>query len=116
MQIHVIENTHNFSKLREYIWECGWWKLDEDKAKILTGGNIYFHTKRSEPSFYGGSIRGYRVEQDQPRQGRTVFETERGLGRKKLTGRPLREGGRFFSPATFSFFAAGCRLYSSRIP
>ncbi len=53
-----------------------WWKLDEDKAKKLIGGHIYFHKKRSEPSFYGGSIRGYRVKQDEPNQGRIIFEFE----------------------------------------
>jgi hypothetical protein len=76
MQIHLIEKADNFNKLREKIWECGWWKLDEDKAKKLVGGHIYFHKKRSEPSFYGGSILGYRVKQEEPNQGRIIFEFE----------------------------------------
>jgi hypothetical protein len=76
MKIHLIETANNFNKLREKIWECGWWKLEEDKAKKLIGGHIYFHKKRSEPSFYGGSIRGYRVKQEEPNQGKIIFEFE----------------------------------------
>jgi len=74
MQIHVIENADNFTNLREKIWECGWWKLKEDEAKKLIGGHIYFHKKRSEPSFYGGSILGYRVKQEEPHQGKINFK------------------------------------------
>jgi hypothetical protein len=74
MQIHVIENADNFTNLREKIWECGWWILKEDEAKKLIGGHIYFHKKRSEPSFYGGSILGYRVKQEEPNRGRINFK------------------------------------------
>lgn len=76
MKIHLIENANNFNKLREKIWECGWWKVDEGEARKLIGGHIYFHKKRAEPSFYGGTIRGYRVEPDAPNQGRIIFEFE----------------------------------------
>jgi hypothetical protein len=76
MQIHLVEKANNFTKLQEKVWECGWWQLDEDEAKKLVGGNIYFHKKRTEPSFYGGSIRGYRVEPDEPNRGRIIFEFE----------------------------------------
>ena len=48
MQIHLIETANNFTKLREKIWECGWWKLEEEKAKKLIGG-IFIFTK-SAPS------------------------------------------------------------------
>jgi hypothetical protein len=56
MQIHLIENADNFTKLRDKVWESGWWVLTEDEAKKLIGGHIYFHRKKSEPSFYGGVI------------------------------------------------------------
>jgi hypothetical protein len=74
MKIHLIEKFNNFSNLRDYVWECGWWKMKEGKAQDLVGGEIYFHKKRLEPSFYGGTIVGYRVEQDGDHQGQTVFE------------------------------------------
>ena len=76
MSIHVLEPVNNFIKLRDNIWECGWWKLDEDKIQDLIGSEIYFHKKRLEPSFYGGTIRGYRLEQEGPHQGKVVFEFE----------------------------------------
>jgi len=49
--------------------ESGWWKLKGDKAQELVGSEIYFHKKRLEPSFYGGTIVGYRVEQEGLHQG-----------------------------------------------
>ena len=45
MQIHLIETANNFTKLREKIWECGWWKLEEEKAKKLIGGQYLFSQK-----------------------------------------------------------------------
>jgi hypothetical protein len=76
MSIHVLEPVNNFIKLRDNIWECGWWKLGEDKVQELNGSEIYFHKKRLEPSFFGGTIRGYRIEQEGPYQGKVVFEFE----------------------------------------
>jgi len=76
MQIHLIENENNFTKLGDKVWESGWWQLGEEDAKKLIGGNIYFHRKKTEPSFYGGSIRGYRVKEDDPFKGRIIFEFE----------------------------------------
>lgn len=74
MKIHIIDNTNNFSKLRDNVWECGFWKLQEDKAKKLVGGHIYFHKTRLEPSFFGGTILGYRIQDAGPEQGRIIFE------------------------------------------
>jgi len=76
MNIHLIEKSNNFCKLHDNTWESGWWKLDESKAQKLVGGEIYFHKKRQEPSFYGGKILGYRVEQDEPYQGRIIFKLQ----------------------------------------
>jgi hypothetical protein len=74
MKIHVIEKMNNFKKLRDNIWESSGWKLKESKAKELIGGKIFFHKERQEASFYGGTLRGFRVEQDGENQGRIVFE------------------------------------------
>jgi len=76
MQIHLIENADNFTKLRDKVWESGWWVLTEDEAKKLVGGQIYFHRKKSEPSFYGGSIRSFRIKQEDPHRGSIIFEFE----------------------------------------
>jgi len=89
MQIHLIEIANNFTKLRDKVWESGWWRLDEGDAKKLVGGHIYFHRKKSEPSFYGGLIQAIRVEQEEPHKGSIIFEFEyreacRGIKASKL--------------------------------
>ena len=73
MNIHVIEQLNNFVKLPDDRWESGWWSIDESKAKKLVGGEIYFHKKRLEPSFFGGSITDYRINQDAQNQEKIVF-------------------------------------------
>lgn len=73
MNIHMIEPLNNFVKLPDNNWESGWWSLDESQAKQLVGGEIYFHKKRLEPSFFGGSITGYRIDQDPQYEGKIIF-------------------------------------------
>jgi hypothetical protein len=76
MNIHLIESMHHFVKLQDNVWESRSWRLDEDKAKQLVGGEIYFHKKRQEPSFYGGTILGYRVSQEGENQGEVIFKLQ----------------------------------------
>ena len=73
MNIHLIEPLNKFVKLPDSRWESGWWNIDESKAKKLVGGEIYFHKKQQEPSFFGGSITGYRIDQNVECQGKIVF-------------------------------------------
>jgi hypothetical protein len=73
VNIHLIEHMNNFAKLSDNVWESGWWTLDENKAQKLVGGEIFFHKKKQEPSFYGGTILGYRVEQDGEYEGKIIF-------------------------------------------
>jgi hypothetical protein len=73
MDIHLVEPLNHFVKVKDNVWESGSWRLDESEAKKLVGGEIYFHKKRQEPSFYGGTILGYRVNQDGEYPGRIVF-------------------------------------------
>ena len=73
MNIHILQQSHNIVMLPNKDWETGWWNIDENKAKELVGGEIYFHDKQQEPSFFGGNITGYRIEQDVQNQGRIVF-------------------------------------------
>ena len=76
MNIHLIEHLNNFAKLSDNVWESGWWTLDENKAQKLVGGEIFFHKKKQEPSFYGGTILGYRVEQDGQYEGKIIFKLQ----------------------------------------
>jgi hypothetical protein len=76
MNIHLVEPLNNFVKLKDNVWESGWWTLDEDKAKKLVGGEIYFHKKRQEPAFFGGTVLGYRVDQDGEYQGKIIFKLQ----------------------------------------
>jgi hypothetical protein len=76
MNIHIVEQFNNFKLLQDDTWESGWWALNETNAQKLVGGEIYFHKKRQEPSFYGGTILGYRVEQDGQYQGRIIFRLQ----------------------------------------
>jgi len=76
MDIHLVEQVNNYFKMRDNMWESGWWALDEDKAKELIGGHIYFHKTQQESSFYGGTVTGYRVEQDGQNRGKIVFSLE----------------------------------------
>jgi hypothetical protein len=76
MKIHIIEPVNKFIKLHDNVWESGYWKLDEDRANKLVGGAIYFHRKRMEPSFYGGTVLGYRVEQEGQDSGKIVFKLQ----------------------------------------
>jgi len=76
MNIHLIEKFNNFVKLQDNTWESGWWSIDESKAKKLVGGEIYFHKKQLEPSFYGGTITGYRIEQDGQYEGKIIFKLQ----------------------------------------
>jgi len=76
LSIHILEKLNNFVKLPDKEWESGWWNIDEDKAKELIGDEIYFHKSQQEPSFFGGVITGYRIEQDVPNLGCIVFRLQ----------------------------------------
>jgi hypothetical protein len=73
MNIHIIEPLNNFVKLPDDKWESGGWSIDESKAQKLLGGQIYFHKRRMEPSFFGGSITDYRVDKSAECQDKIVF-------------------------------------------
>lgn len=76
MSIHLIEAMKHFVKLQGDVWESGSWPLDEARARELVGGEIYFHKTRQEPSFYGGTILGYRVSQEGEGVAKVVFKLQ----------------------------------------
>ncbi|MBX7259560.1 MAG: hypothetical protein K1Y02_24585 [Candidatus Hydrogenedentes bacterium] len=64
--IHLIEKNGTSQGLRAVnvragLWESGYWKVTEDTAKRLVGGNIYLHTGWADPSHFGGRIDSYTV-------------------------------------------------------
>jgi hypothetical protein len=74
MEIHLVEKSNNFFRLKENLWESGWWPLHESEAAKLVGGKIYFHRGQQEHSFYGGDITGYRLVPQGEHEGLIVFE------------------------------------------
>jgi len=73
MNLHIVDKMNNFVKINDIVWESGWWELDERCAKELVGGEIFFHKTRQEPSFYGGTVLGYRIVADGPYRGKIIF-------------------------------------------
>jgi hypothetical protein len=84
MNIHLVEAKNHFVKLKDNVWESGSWGLDDSQAKKLVGGEIYFHKKRQEPSFYGGTILGYRIHPDGEFQGKIVFQLQHSLSCRNI--------------------------------
>lgn len=78
MQIHLIEKNRRFTREDKFsqIWESGYWKVTEDVAKALVGGDIYFHPAKIKPSYFGGKILGYTKIEEGEWEGRIVFEFE----------------------------------------
>ena len=49
-------------------------RITEEEAKELIGCAIYFHKQRQEPSFYGGKIKNYHIENQGQFTGKIAFE------------------------------------------
>lgn len=79
--IHFIEDLGNMKMLNKANseWESGWWAVNPETAEKLVGGNIYFHKKQAEPSFFGGVITAYRIETTGEWVGRIIFQFKTGL-------------------------------------
>ena len=73
--IHFIERGDNLNCVdaEQHEWESGYWKVSEDSAKQLIGGELYLHRAQHKPSFFGGQILSYRVQSGGPDDGRMVF-------------------------------------------
>ena len=57
-----------------HLFESGFWSLSIKQAESLIGGNIFFHEKQLSPSFFGGVITSYRVQQGGEWHGRVIFK------------------------------------------
>lgn len=72
-RIHLLEKDRRFVKLEGDEWESGLWNVTEKQAKQLIGGLIVFHHKQRLPSYYGGSILSYRVQEGGEFDQRIIF-------------------------------------------
>lgn len=77
-RIHFVEKLTNYKRIDDAadLWESMWWKLTEEKAKLLVGGGLYLHRKRATRSFFGGIIKSYRLETEGEFEGRVIFTFE----------------------------------------
>jgi len=76
-QIHLIERVSELkiTNKENQEWDSYCWKVTEETANKLVGGNIYLHRAQDKPSHFGGEILSYRVlgENDGYLPGRIVF-------------------------------------------
>jgi hypothetical protein len=78
--IHLIKNDRGLPSIIPIgeqegsdIYYSGYWLIAEAKAKNLIGENIFFHKRKTEPSFFGGVIKcAVKVDQGMY-PGRTIF-------------------------------------------
>ena len=76
LAVHFIEKLgHDSQVVGTGEWESGWWAISEARAQRLVeeAGSIYLHSARNEPSHWGGTVIGYRVQQGGELNGRIVI-------------------------------------------
>ncbi|NNM86488.1 MAG: hypothetical protein HKL96_12130 [Phycisphaerales bacterium] len=56
------------------VYTSGYWTLSAERAKGLVGGEIYFHERQSEMSYFGGLILDATQQTDGQYAGKTVFK------------------------------------------
>jgi hypothetical protein len=90
--IHFIERAGNLNRVdaEQQEWESGYWKVSEESAQHLVGGEIYLHKSQVEPSYFGGKIISYRVQSGGPDDGRMIFRFRAAIEFKGV--RTAREG------------------------
>lgn len=94
-RIHFIEKLGHFKKLEGNIHESWCWDLTPQTAESLVGGDVYFHKRQKEPSYFGGKILSYRVHDSDEGEysgcrGRIVFTFESSREHKNVSA---GEGG-----------------------
>ena len=87
-RIHLVERGDRFAMLGDREYESGFWDVPPRIAKRLIGGLICFHKSQRQPSFFGGTILGYRVQDSGEFQGRIVFRLESSREFKGLVAGP----------------------------
>ena len=74
-RIHLIEKLNLIHPVAEGSkeYESGFWAIPPHTAQLLVGGDIYFHKKQRERSFFGGKILAFRLAPDGEYTGRIIF-------------------------------------------
>ncbi len=75
-RVHFVENHGRLRLISPHSseWESGYWyRVGKRTADTLIGGGIYFYRSQEEPSYGGGLITSYRIEQQGDFEGRYVF-------------------------------------------
>lgn len=84
-KIHLIERLKNFEKVEDNVYDSGLWDVAPRVAEQLVGGDIYFHQKQKEPSYYGGKISSYRIhDAEDESKGRLIFRFEYSRAHKSV--------------------------------
>ena len=70
-------------------YESGYWTIPVMDAQAILNGMIYLHQKKNEPSYFGGLVKSYRIEENIESEyvGRIVFLLE---SRKEGKGKKWR--------------------------
>jgi len=94
-KIHLIERVTHFIRIEGNVFESWCWDITPQTAQALVGGDIYFHKKQKEPSYFGGKILGYRIHDSDEGEypgcrGRIVFTFEYSREHKNVSA---GEGG-----------------------
>ncbi len=74
-RIHLIcRNREGVIALKMPEFESRAWDIPEEEAKAIIGGMICFHETKTLPSYFGGIVKSYRIEQtDDAHSTRVVF-------------------------------------------
>lgn len=56
--IHLIEKSAGYNRVAgtEDQWTTGTWKMANDTAQSIIGGNVYLHTAQLAPCYLGGKV------------------------------------------------------------
>ena len=57
------EDRLNLTCIKMPRFESGYWDISESDAAAIVGGMIYLHQTKNEPSYMGGVVESFRVEE-----------------------------------------------------
>ena len=72
-RIHIVEQQDRFVRIQEGEYDSGFWPLTDKIAGKLVGGLILFHEQRNKPSYFGGRILSYRIQDGGEHDGKIIF-------------------------------------------
>ena len=77
--VHLIERMGHVRTVDSAagIYVSEWWAIPPETAEKLVGGRIYLHKAQDKPSFFGGTITGFKVETEGEWIGRIIFDFKR---------------------------------------